>query len=153
MKQKPRDARAGVFAGGVGIDLVYQGLLVAVLTLAAYFVGHYMEAGVWALTTSPDGMTMAFLTMSMAEIFQSFNMRSQRGSIFAMKKQNVYLWAGAAAALLLTTAVIYVPFLVSAFGFTSISLIEYAVALLLAFLVIPLVELVKLMQRRFGKRK
>ena len=58
-----------------------------------------------------------------------------------------------AAALLLTTAVIYVPFLVSAFGFTSISLIEYAVALLLAFLVIPLVELVKLMQRRFGKRK
>ena len=153
MKQKPRDAKAGVFSGGVGTDLVYQGLLVAALTLAAYFVGHYMESGAWALTNSPDGMTMAFLTMSMAEIFQSFNMRSQRGSIFALKKQNAYLWAGAAAALLLTTAVIYVPFLVSAFGFTSISLIEYAVALLLAFLVIPLVELVKLMQRRFGKRK
>ena len=153
MKQKPRDAGAGVFAGGVGIDLMYQGLLVAALTLAAYFVGHYMESGVWALTTSPDGMTMAFLTMSMAEIFQSFNMRSQRGSIFALKKQNAFLWAGAAAALLLTTAVIYVPFLVSAFGFTSISLAEYAVALLLAFLIIPLVELVKLMQRRFGKKQ
>ena len=153
MKQKPRDAGAGVFAGGVGIDLMYQGLLVAALTLAAYFVGHYMESGVWALTTSPDGMTMAFLTMSMAEIFQSFNMRSQRGSIFALKKQNVFLWAGAAAALLLTTAVIYVPFLVSAFGFTSISLIEYVVALLLAFLVIPLVEMVKLVQRRFGKKQ
>ena len=61
------------------------------LTLAAYFIGHWLESGVWAIANSPDGMTMAFLTMSMAEIFQSFNMRSRRGSIFALKKQNPWL--------------------------------------------------------------
>ena len=43
-----------------------------------------MESGVWEIAASPDGVTMAFLTMSMAEIFHSFNMRSQRGSVFTL---------------------------------------------------------------------
>ena len=150
MRKQPRDAKAGIFSGGVGGDIAYQGLLVAALTLAAYFIGHWLESGVWAIANSPDGMTMAFLTMSMAEIFQSFNMRSRRGSIFALKKQNPWLWGGAAAALALTTAVIYVPFLKTMFGFTSISLVEYLVALGLAVSIIPLVELVKLIQRATG---
>lgn len=151
MKQPPRDAGAGIFSGGVGGDIAYQGLLVALLTLAAYFIGHFMESGVWEITNSPDGMTMAFLTMSMAEIFQSFNMRSRRGSIFAMPQQNKWLWGGAVLAFGLTTAVIYVPFLASAFGFTPISGAEYAIALVLAFLVIPAVEFVKLIQRKTAR--
>ena len=69
MKQKPRKATDGIFAGGMGGDIFYQGGFVTILVLAAYFIGHYMEAGVWEITNSPDGVTMAFLTMSMAEIF------------------------------------------------------------------------------------
>ena len=79
MKRAPRDPKEGIFAGGLGFSIVYQGILVAVLTLAAYLIGHYIEAGVWEFTNSPDGMTMAFLTMSMAEMFHSFNMRSRKG--------------------------------------------------------------------------
>ena len=152
MKRKPRRSKDGIFAGGAGFDVVYQGILVSVLTLAAYFIGHYIEQGVWEITDSPDGTTMAFLTMSMAELFHAFNMRSRRGSVFTLSRQNWFLWGSAGAALLLTTAVIYVPFLKNAFGFESISLLEYAVALGLAFLIIPLVELVKFFQRRFSKR-
>ena len=84
MKKAPRDPKDGIFAHGLGVDVLYQGLMVAVLTLAAYVIGHYMESGVWELTQSADGTTMAFLTMSMAEIFHSFNMRSQRGSVFRL---------------------------------------------------------------------
>ena len=98
-------------------------------------------------------MSMAFLTMSMAEIFQAFNMRSRRNSIFAIKKQNVFLWGACGIALALTTAVIYIPFLKNAFGFKEISLAEYAIALGLAFCIIPLVELVKLVQRAVAKKK
>ena len=87
----------------------------------------------------------------MAEIFQSFNMRSRRQSIFTIKRQNIWLWGAAAAALLLTTAVIYIPFLVELFNFTPISAFEYFTALGLAFLIIPLVEIVKFIQRRLGK--
>ena len=147
MRRPPRDAREGVFAGGMAADVIYQGVLVSAITLAAYFIGHYMEAGVWEIANSPDGMTMAFLTMAMCEIFHSFNLRSRKGSIFTMTHQNLYLWGAGILSLVLTTAVIYIPFLSNAFGFEHISLAEYAVALGLAFTIIPIVELVKLIGR------
>ncbi len=153
MRAQPRDSKEGIFSGGVGVDIFCQGLLVSLLTLAAFFIGHFMEFGEWTITNSPDGVTMAFLTMSMAEIFHSFNMRSQRNSIFTLKSHNKWLWLGALGALILTTSVIYVPFLVDAFGFTSISLAEYAVAMALAASIIPMVELIKWIQRRLARKK
>ena len=102
---------------------------------------------------SDDGMTMAFLTMSMCEIFHSFNMRSQRKSVFSLPSHNKVLWAAMAGSLVLTTAVLEVPVLANAFGFTPVSWPEYGIALALAFLVIPVVELVKLCQRRAAARR
>lgn len=153
MRRKPRSASAGIFAGGMGIDIAYQGLLVSALTLASYFIGHFIESGVWEIADSPDGMTMAFLTMSMAEIFHSFNMRSQRGSIFKLPGHNIMLIGAAIGSLLLTTVVCEVPLLAGAFGFTSVELGEYAIAIGLGFCVIPIVELVKLIQRLTAAKK
>lgn len=152
MSRPPRSARESIFAHGVGFDCVYQGVMCAVLTLAAFFIGHHMEYGVWTLTNSPDGTTMAFLTLSMAEIFHSFNMRAHRASIFTLRTPNWALVGAAAASLALTTLCIYVPFLADAFAFTAISAAEYAVAMGLAVLVIPVVELVKCVQRAVEKR-
>ena len=152
MRRKPRDSREGIFAGGLGFGCAYQGILVTLIVLASYFIGHYIESGVWEITNSADGMTMAFLTMSMAEIFHSFNMRSQKGSVFSLKSHNKYLWSAMLLSLVATTVVIYVPFLSNAFGFEHISLLEYAVAMGLAVLVIPIVELVKFFQRRFSHK-
>lgn len=152
MSRPPRSARESIFAHGVGFDCVYQGVMCAILTLAAFFIGHYMEYGVWTLTNSPDGTTMAFLTLSMAEIFHSFNMRAHRASIFTICTPNWTLVGAAAASLALTTLCIYVPFLADAFDFTAISAAEYAVAMGLAVLVIPVVELVKCVQRAVEKR-
>lgn len=156
MSRPPRNSKDGIFSGGVGFDIFYQGLFVTGLTLAAYFIGHYIEAGVWEITNSPDGMTMAFLTMSMCEIFHSLNMRSQRGSTVAMTfkgSHNVYLFGSCLMSLLMTTVVIYVPFLANAFDFQPIDLMEYAVALALAFAIIPLVEIVKAIERAYDKKK
>ena len=152
MSRPPRSARESIFAHGVGFDCVYQGVMCAVLTLAAFFIGHYMEYGVWTVTNSPDGTTMAFLTLSMAEIFHSFNMRAHRASLFTLRTPNWALVGAAAASLALTTLCIYVPFLANAFDFTPISAAEYAVAMGLAFLVLPIVEGVKCVQRAAAKR-
>ncbi|MBQ9133834.1 MAG: calcium-translocating P-type ATPase, PMCA-type [Clostridia bacterium] len=151
MQRKPRKANEGVFAGGMGIDVAYQGIMVSALTILSYFIGHFMESGVWEIAESPDGMTMAFLTMSMAEIFHSFNMRSQRGSIFKLGSFNKVLGIAAVGSLIATTLVCEVPFLANAFGFTTISIAEYAVAMILAVLTIPIVELVKFVQRKLAK--
>ncbi len=151
MKRKPRDAAAGVFSGGMGIDIAYQGILVTALTIFSYFIGHFMETGNWEITNSTHGMTMAFLTMSMAEIFHSFNMRSQRGSVLALGGQNKTLWLAGLGSLVATTLVCEVPLLANAFGFASVGISEYLIAIALGFIVIPVVELVKLIQRKRSK--
>ena len=153
MLRPPRGRSEGIFAGGTGFDILYQGIMVAVLTLAAYLIGHYMESGVWEFVTSGDGITMAFITMSMAEIFHSFNLRSQRGSVFSFREHNKYLYGGMALSFVLTAVVVYVPFLQNLFGFVRISFSEYAVSMALAVSVIPIVELVKLVQRKSVKSK
>ena len=154
MKRPPRSSSDGIFADGMGIDTFYQGALIALLTLLAYFVGHRIESGLWEIKQSHDGITMAFLTLSMCEIFHSINMRSRRDSIFTLLKDrnhNKLLLIAALASVVLTTAVIYVPFLSKAFGFTHISATEYFVALALAFAIIPLVEIIKFIQRKTNK--
>jgi len=153
MSNPPRKSNEGIFAGGLGVDVIWQGTMVTAVTLAAYFVGHYMEAGIWEITNSPDGMTMAFLTLSMAEMFHSLNMRSRRQSIFLMKKRNKFLFMAMAASLVLTTIVIAVPPLAAAFQFEAISYKEYFVAMGLAVLVIPIVEVVKFFQRKYERRQ
>ena len=153
MKRKPRDAKAGIFADGMGFDIAYQGLLVTALVMVSYFIGHFMETGEWTITNSAHGTTMAFVTMSMAEIFHSMNMRSQRGSIFKLGSKNWLLLGAAVVSLLATTAVCEIPLLAGAFGFTSVEPAEYLVALLLSVLVVPIVELVKWIQRRSAKHE
>ena len=153
MNRPPRDSKEGLFANGLFFDIAYQGILVTAITIISYILGHCFEVGYFEMPkgVSPDGMTMAFLTMSMCEIFHSFNMRSQRKSVFSLKGQNKVLWAAMIGSLILTTLLLEVPFLANAFGFEMISWTEYAVAMGLAFLVIPIVEIVKFIQRKIGK--
>lgn len=148
MQRSPRDAKAGIFSGGMGVDIAYQGAMVSALVLLSYFIGHYMESGVWEIADSSEGMTMAFLTMSMAEIFHSFNMRSQRSSIFKLGSPNKLLNIAAIVTLVATTLVCEVPFLANAFGFSAVSVAEYVIAIGLGVCVVPIVEVVKLIQRK-----
>ena len=155
MQRKPRSAKEGIFAGGLGFAIGYQGVFVTLITLASYLLGRFVLHAGPADEAASFGTTMAFLTLSMAEIFHAFNMRSLHGSIFKMTHQNRWLWGSAALSLLLTTAVIEIPFLSDLFELAPLSLREYGVALVLAILMIPAVELTKLIGRciRRGKEQ
>ncbi len=153
MRRKPRSKNDGIFAGGLGFDCFYQGVIVSILTVIAFYIGEYIETGHLIfrnIADSEDGMTMAFFTMAMCEVFHSFNMRSQRGSAVAMVfkgHHNVALYGAMVGSFLLTTAVVEIPFLANLFEFTQLSALEYAISLGLAFLIIPIVECVKAIQR------
>ncbi len=158
MKRKPRAASDGIFVGGMGIDCIFQGIFISVLTLISYFIRHWYEFGtidISQVLVNPDlgreGMTMAFLTLSMVEMFHSFNMRSLKQSIFRLPTQNIWLWLSFAGSLALTYFVIETS-LSSAFGFAEIDWGEYAIAMLLAFLIIPIVELYKLVCRHIRRK-
>jgi Ca2+-transporting ATPase len=138
--------------------VVYQGILVTVITMASYIIGHCFEVGHFEMPkgVSPDGMTMAFLTMSMCEIFHAFNMRSQHQSVIGMTlkgSHNKLIYASMLFSLVTTAAVIFIPFLANAFGFTAISFTEYLISMGIAVLIIPIVEVVKLIGRMVKKNK
>ncbi len=161
MKRKPRDSKEGIFAGGLGAAVFYQGVFVTIITMVSYFLGrdwlaqlHHAEA-IAAGTYNAEmlGTSMAFLTLSLCEICHAFNMRSLHGSIFAMKKQNAWLWGAGALSLILTTAVIEIPFLANAFELAHLDLMEYGIAFGLAILIIPLVEITKIFSRMIDKKK
>ena len=159
MKRKPRKASDGVFAGGMGIDIAFQGVIITILVLASFFAGMYFHNGAIELSmltdgiADPEGVTMAFITLSMVEIFHSFNMRSRRASIFSMKTQNKWLWGAAALAVVLTVVPVDVDFLAEVFGFMTLDPIALFTALGLAFLIIPLMEIYKAVMRRVEKNQ
>ncbi len=157
MRRKPRSKNDGIFAGGLGFDCAYQGILVSVLTIIAFYIGEFLETGHLVFRNIPDsseGMTMAFFTMAMCEIFHSFNMRSQRGSSVAMLfkgHHNLALYGAMIGSFLLTTAVVEIDFLSNLFGFAHLDLKAYLISLGLSVLIIPIVEIVKLIQRAVSK--
>lgn len=162
MKRPPRDSREGIFAGGMGIDCVFQGVVISILTLVSFYLGMVAEYGalgfgqiVSMLQQDPEmaheGMTMAFLTLSMVEMFHSFNMRSRRQSIFTLRGQNWWLWGAFLVAFLLTFLVIEIPFLANMFSFAVLDLKHYGMALGLAVLIIPIMEAYKAIMRSVEK--
>ena len=170
MSRPPRKSTDGIFAGGVGGDIAYQGIVIAALTVISYIIGYRMSGGSGLPQgMSGDGMTMAFLTLNMCEILHSFNMRSLRGSIFRIEGQNKVLWLSLLfSALIMVTVVEVRPVLwlsllfsalimvtvvevrpvADAFRFTPVSAREYLTALVIAVFVIPVVELVKAAERK-----
>ena len=153
MNRKPRDSKEGIFAGGLGFAVFYQGFLVTVITVVSYFIGHYFETGNFEITNSVHGTTMAFLTLAMCEVFHAFNMRSLHGSIFKIKGQNLWLWGAGALSLVLTSVVVLIDPIARLFDMVAIGWEEYLVAMALGLLIIPIVEIIKIFSRMIDKKK
>lgn len=160
MKRSPRSPDEGVFAGGVGAGVVYQGVILTAITLASYFIGHDVlypdhvaRFGTEALGYDANtlGTSMAFLSLAFSEIFHSFNLRSLRGSVFKMKSRNIWLWGAAVVSFVLVTLVVEIPFLADAFSLARLDAQEYGIATALAFCIIPIEEIIKFIRRKVNR--
>jgi hypothetical protein len=137
-------------ARGLGFGVIYQGIVVAALTMLSYYLGRYAFNGGSEIL----GTSMAFLTLSMAEVFHSFNMRSLKGSIFTIKKQNLVLWGAGIIAIAATILVLQVPFIAeNVFSLQPLNVAQFFTAVGIAFAIIPIVEIVKLIQRLIDKKR
>ena len=148
MNRKPRNAEDSVFSDGAGRDMILQGILMGFLVVLSYFIGEYLESGVWAIASSGEGMSMAFITMNFIEMFHAICMRSQRNSIFTMKTMNWWLFGAFIFTTIITIGIIKIPFFVTLFGFTNISLLEFLIGFGIAFLIVPIIEITKLIEKR-----
>ena len=166
MKRKPRATTDGIFSHGAGFDMVWQGIYLAIVELAAYFIGYYMEpvgggkgfAGVFSGEECVNAMAMAFLTVNFAEMFCAINMRSRTGSLFSkgmFKNFNWWLMGAFFVTTALTLAAIYVPGLCTVFGIEpgTFSLTELLISFGLAVSTVPVFELGKAIRRASLKKK
>ena len=144
MRRKPRDSKAHIFAEGMGVNLLWQGAAIALLTLISYVIG--------AQTSPEAGSTMAFLTLSFCEMFHAWNMRSLKGSIFKMKSHNKMLVFAIAFSFALSVPILLIPALQKIFSLATLSASQYLIGFLLAACIVPLVEAVKAIQRGMDQK-
>ena len=147
MQRPPRSASDGIFSGGLGLDVLVQGIIITALTLTGYMLGARGETG-QLFAQSTAGTTSAFMTLSLVEAFHSLNMRTRRKSLLTLRHQNMWLWGAIALSLILTLGVLLIPVLRTAFGFAALTPKRFLVNLGLAVSILPIMELVKLIQRK-----
>lgn len=153
MKIAPRSPKESLFSGGLTFNIIYQSLYVSIITLTSYFIGVFLQTGSLNAQSSSLGTTLAFFTLSMSETFHAFNIRSLKGSLFKIKHRNKYLIYSTIFSLVLINIVVLVPQFSLAFGLVTINPWGYLSVLILSLSVIPVVELVKLIQNKIYKKR
>ena len=160
MKRKPRSSTDGIFANGAGLDMIWQGIYIAIVELAAYLIGYKIETGTFAgIIGGPvcvNAMAMVFVTASFAEMICALCMRSRRGSIFSahmLKNINWWLVGALVVTVILTLAAVLVPGLQTVFGIEPGTFTgeELRISVALAISIVPAFELGKAIHRAWAK--
>lgn len=137
MKQKPRSAKDSFFSGGVGISVVYQGVLESLITLTAFYIGMTQYS-------KEIGTTMAFATLGLIQLSHAFNVRSINKSLFSIGFfGNKYLNLAVLISGIMQLAVIVVPFFNQIFKVEHLNSTQWMIVIIAALTIIPAVELVK----------
>ncbi len=157
MTRKPRNSSDGIFANGAGVDMVWQGIYLSIIELAAYFIGLYLEKGTirgfFGGEDCINAIAMAFLTVNFAEICCAINMRSQTKSIFSaqmLKNFNWWLLGAVVVTTAITLSAIYIPGLSNVFGIVpgTFETEELMICVMLALSTFPAFEIGKMIRRK-----
>jgi len=147
MERPPRDAKAGLFDRKFTFRLLWQGLMVGALTMAAYAIG--LSAPTVPGQEGAVANTMAFATLTLTQLFHAFNVRGEETSIFELgvlrnPAMNRAFLAGAALQL----AVLLIPPLQGVFSVVPMSPRQWAAVLALAMAPIPVCEVTKVLGKK-----
>ena len=142
MDRKPKPKDEGIFAHGLGIRVVLQGAMFALLTLVAYFLGKTMFIGTEELKLAA-GETMAFFVLAFCQIVQAYNMRSERSLFKIGPFSNKNLNSAALVSTLLMIIVLFIPGVNTIFGLIYLPWKFYLIAVGLVFVPLVVMELSK----------
>lgn len=142
MKQKPRKSSKSIFSGGLGINVAYQGIVEGLITLGSYYIAKKLY--------SPDvAVTVAFATLGLIQLNHAFNVRSDKKSIFQLGLfSNMYLVGAITVSIIFQLAVIVIPGLNGIFRVVQLNPQQWLLVFASSLVIIPIVELVKLFQRK-----
>ena len=144
MGERPAQADSGLFAGGMGKRIAYEGFMIGILSLTAFGIGHkYFDTG----EIHDVSRTMAFAVLSISQLVHAFNMRSE-GSVFRIHiLSNKYICLAFAVGIIMQAAVITVPVLAGIFAVRQLSVMQWLIVMALSFIPIIFVEFEKLVMK------
>ena len=140
MNEKPRPKDEGLFAHGLGVKVALQGCLFGALSLIAYYIGRQ--------TSVEHGQTLAFMVLALCQIVQAYNMRSEMSLFKIGPFKNGMLNRAALTSVVLMAAVLFIPFLRTAFGLELLSVGQYLIGLVLILVPLGVMELFKALNRK-----
>lgn len=146
MKEKPRDPKVSLFANGFAASMVFYGVLVGAVTLAAYMLGEYVLSD----PDTADGVacTMSFATLVFCEMTRAFAVRSEHQSIFKIGLfSNSMMNKAFAVGLILQLAVLFIPPLQEIFGVMYLNAAEWAIIICLSLTPLIISEIAKGVRR------
>ncbi|OZG60924.1 haloacid dehalogenase [Bifidobacterium lemurum] len=159
MNRKPRKLTDRVIDASMWGDIIYIGLIMAVVTLIGMDMhlagGLFTDRSVDALghdAQMVEARTMGFTILVFAQLFNAVASRSHLQSAFVGLFSNKWLWGAIGLSIVLQLVVIYVPFLNSAFGTTPLSALAWVECIGLAAIVLIASELRKIVLRAMAKR-
>jgi len=146
MTQVPREKNENFFANGMGRRIAIQGVIIGLLTLTSYVIGHFMNPNNYL------GQTMAFLTLSTVQLFHSFNVKSDKTIFSKHTFNNRFLIFAFLLGLGLQFLIIYIPFLADIFKLEPLSWGQLAISIGIAALVLVFGEIGKLYRHLKAKK-
>jgi len=149
MSQPPHDPKAPLLPARLLVMIGWQGLLLATVTLVAFFLGMRMHGA------QGEGLkhavTLAFMTLAFVQVVHVFSSRSETRSAFdARLFRNGWLWGAVALCVLLQLAAVYVPFLRATLHTVPLGAQDWGVVAACALFPLAVIEGLKLVQRRFA---
>ena len=136
MEQRPRPKEEGIFAHGLGVRVVLQGVMFAVLSLIAFVIGEK------AVGTLAGGQTLAFLVLALSQVVQAYNMRSEHSLFKIGPFTNHKLNWSCLASLLLVALVLFTPLRIP-FGLVALPWETYLTGVGLTLIPVVIMELSK----------
>lgn len=161
MTEKPREAKEKIFSKDDVIFSLWNGSLIAFLTLFAFVEGLKVYSGSESLFSMniyqvPNeavvhAQTMAFITLSVSQLFHSFNLRSKRKSIFkvGLFTNKLLLWS-VIVGIAIQTIIVHTPFFQDVFRIQPLLIKDWIFVIGLSILPVVLNELVKAVKRLFA---
>lgn len=153
MTKPPKPKNEGIFANGLGVKVVLQGFMFAILSLIGFVIGGGFDFATWQFADIEKGRTMAFMVLAFSQVLQAYNMRSDLSLFRIGPFSNKNLNLASLASLLMVACVLFIPGVNSAFGLVILEPVKYLIAAGLIVVPIVIMEIAKLISHLINKKK
>lgn len=146
MSEQPRSKKESFFADKLGFKIAVEGIIIGLMTLTAYIIGHFIEH------SHEIGQTMAFLTLSSTQLFHAYNVKSNHSVFSKHSYKNKFMNMAFLIGFALQFLVIYCPGINDIFNLSPLGIGNFMICMGLSLVMVVIMEIVKFVNRRQLKK-